>query len=87
MSGVHVHAPAPVECRLVRQHCPTCERRTYMVALLYEWYGWHLTCLACGESWEDGERLPRPFAPRWRQCSREAARKAYRKWRGRCASS
>ena len=76
---VHIYAPQPTEATLDRMPCPTCGRRTYFVCLFYEWYGWDVTCLACGDAWQDGERAPRPFAPRWREKSKESARRAYRK--------
>ena len=57
--------------------CPTCKRRRRFVCTLYEWYGWMVTCCGCGDSWEDGERLPRPFKPRWRS---EAIAKAKKQW-------
>ena len=37
---LHIHAPQPIEKRIVRTECPTCERRTYFVAFFTEWYGW-----------------------------------------------
>lgn len=69
--------------KLVRHDCPTCERRRYFVATFYAWYGWSTTCLGCGERWNDGERAPRPFAPRWREQSKERARRHYRRHRER----
>lgn len=65
-STVHIHAPAAAEVRRLRRRCSTCERRTTFVGALYHWYGWLLTCLSCGEQWEDGERLARPFQRAWR---------------------
>jgi len=37
-----------------------------MLGQFYEWHGWYLTCIGCGEQWGDSEMLPRPFKPRWR---------------------
>lgn len=48
-----------------------------MVVLCYEWYGWDVTCCACGEVWQDGERAERPFRPRWREKNAKAARKLW----------
>ena len=80
---VHVHAPPPTRGDIRRMDCPTCERRTYSVGLFFEWYGWDVTCLACGEEWQDGERAERPFAPKWRERNKEAARVAYRAFKRR----
>jgi hypothetical protein len=52
--------------RLVRDKCPLCEMRTRKLATFQEWYGWHITCLVCGDSWQDGELMPRPFKRGWR---------------------
>ena len=38
-----------------------------MLFRFQEWYGWDVACLHCGESWGDGERIERPFAPGWRK--------------------
>ena len=60
-------------CRVI--DCPTCDRPRRMLAQFQEWYGWSLTCAGCGEQWQDGEMLERPFAPGWRRENREFARK------------
>lgn len=78
---LHVYAPRPLETLLRRKDCPTCERPSRMVVLTWEWYGPSVTCMRCGERWEDGEMMERPFAPRWRERSKEAARRAYRRHR------
>lgn len=78
---VHVHAPQPDAFGIRRHHCPTCKRRTFMVWRHTPWYGSDDTCLRCGEEWQDGERAERPFAPRWRERNKAAARKLYRKLR------
>lgn len=54
--------------------CPTCGKRRRMLCCDYEWYGWHVTCLTCGEEWQDGEMMPRPFMPGWRRKNVEAAK-------------
>lgn len=49
------------------RHCPTCRRRRRFAGYDQAWYGPSLTCCACGDSWAcGGERLERPFKPRWR---------------------
>lgn len=42
---VHVHAPQPDAFGISRQHCPTCQRRTYMLWRHTPWYGSDDTCL------------------------------------------
>lgn len=75
MSSLHVSWTrfSEVERRILP--CPTCERRRAMCCAFQEWYGWTVTCLTCGDKWQDGEMLPRPFKPRWRNENVEAARK------------
>lgn len=76
-----VCSPTIVARRIVRGHCPNCNRRTFFAGWFQVWYGWHETCLKCGDRWQDGEALQRPFMPRWRQESIEGARKAWRDFR------
>jgi hypothetical protein len=57
------------------QFCPTCERRRRFAGFDQAWYGVTLTCLACGDSWSDGEMLERPFRRGWRDRARAEARK------------
>lgn len=75
VTAIHIHSPPIVNHKTLRRKCPVCQRRTTMFGWAQRWYGWHLTCLSCGDSWQDGERLPRPFCPRWRQ---ESIRRAKR---------
>lgn len=58
-------------------NCPTEGRRRRFAAFDALWYGPTWTCLGCGDSWGDGERLERPFRPRWRQ---EAKQRAAKLW-------
>ncbi len=81
MTLVHINAPRAVDFGIRRARCPTCDRPTRFVCFFYEWYGWGTTCLACGERWEDGEMLERPFVRGWREKSKQAARKLYRHYR------
>jgi ribosomal protein S27AE len=76
--ALHVHAPAADAFRRQRRRCPTCQARRTFTATHQAWYGWLLTCLGCGDRWQDGERLPRPFARGWRQQEIAAARKRAR---------
>lgn len=75
---LHVYAPRPTERKGFRVHCPTCNRRTYMLGWFYEWYGWTVTCLHCGEMWTGEEMHNRPFARGWRKHNIEAAKKHWR---------
>jgi hypothetical protein len=59
-------------------HCVTCKRLRRVVSLERSlWYAPILTCLGCGDSWSDGEMMPRPFARGWRA---KAVEKAKRDW-------
>lgn len=53
---------------------------------IQDWYGWTITCLGCGDSWADGEMLPRPFKPRWRTESIAEARQRYKELMERAAA-
>ena len=64
---LHIHAPQPDRTEVKEIWCPNCGASREMLAEHVPWYGWGLTCLSCGDAWEDGERLPRPFKPRWRE--------------------
>jgi len=48
-------------------HCPHCGGERGFFVEHFEWYGWEVICLACGDAWQDGEMRERPFRPRWRQ--------------------
>lgn len=67
--------PTITEQRAKIMRCPTCKKKRKFWCWFQEWYGWHVTCLACGEAWQDGEMLERPFAPGWRKERIVAARK------------
>jgi hypothetical protein len=54
-----------VKSKIVK--CPTCEHRRKFLCEFQEWYGWLITCLTCGDRWENGEMLPRPFERGWRK--------------------
>jgi len=61
-----------------RRLCPSCTFRATMLGWFQEWYGWNVTCLHCGENWQDGEWSERPFAPGWRQHNIESARRVWK---------
>lgn len=50
---------------------------------LYEWYGPEISCLSCGERFNEDGRKPRPFMRNWRPESIRRAREHYARWRGR----
>lgn len=72
MTLVCVTSPPSINIRRVT-YCPTCQQRRRFTGFDQLWYGPTWTCLGCGDSWAGGERLPRPFRPRWRTEARRAA--------------
>ena len=59
------HGPRGVH-KLITLDCPTCEKPTEMVERWDgAWYGTTLMCRECCDQWQDGFRLPRPFARNW----------------------
>lgn len=68
-----IQTPSGKHCAAVIR-CPTCERDRRMLGWYADWYGTRWTCSGCGDSWADGEREGRPFAPGWRRKSVEHAR-------------
>jgi hypothetical protein len=81
MTTVHIYAPAPVRVWKRRMKCPVCERRTTFVCDAYEWYSGTITCLGCGDSWNEDGRMQRPFKRNWRPEAIAKARKHYNRWR------
>lgn len=77
MSDLHVCRPRVVVFRTVRR-CPECGERRRIVGQWAVWYGTTWTCCGCGDSWCDGERLPRPFEPGWRKRATRDARTLWR---------
>lgn len=73
---IHIFRPPQFLARRILW-CPVCEHRRRHVIALFVWYAAHITCCACGDSWADGERMPRPFRRGWR-C--EAVRQARAQW-------
>ena len=78
---IHVHAPPATGMKISREHCPTCQKRRYMLVATYEWYGPNIVCLKCGERWNEEGRVERPFCRSWRQMSIDSAKKWYRRWK------
>ena len=58
--------------------CFNCKVRRRCLARFQDWYGWTITCLTCGDSWQDGEMIERPFQRGWRK---EAVARAKKFWR------
>jgi hypothetical protein len=63
--SLHICSPTGFAYRKVLD-CPTCKCRRRMLVHMFVWYDTDITCLTCGESWANGERRQRPFAPGWR---------------------
>lgn len=70
----HIWAPQPDIAEVRVQFCPTEDTETEMLCQHFEWLGWDITCLSCGEKWGDGERLARPFERGWRERRIEEAK-------------
>jgi transposase len=75
MSVVHVNAPKPVNREVVKFHCSNCDVSREGLGEYYEWYGYELTCLTCGDVYTEDGRRERPFERGWRKKSVEDARK------------
>lgn len=70
--------PAVLDKKKWRRVCPSCTFYATHVGFFQEWYGWSVTCLNCGEEWQDGEWGERPFVQGWRSKNIEAARKRWK---------
>ncbi len=75
MTSIHISWTRYSEQFCAVNECPTCERPRRMLGQYQEWYGTTWTCAGCGDRWQDGECLGRPFMPGWRQQSIERARR------------
>jgi hypothetical protein len=69
---IHVNRPRLKHFAAVND-CPTCERPRRMLGSHADWYWTTWTCAGCGDQWQDGERLERPFSLGWRRESIERA--------------
>lgn len=76
--GISICKPTIKITKVGISFCPTCKSRRKFFGWFQDWYGWHITCLKCGDQWQDGERLERPFMPKWRQKSIESAKRMMR---------
>lgn len=83
IDGISLHRARCLDCAegysYGRRAVPPRRVRPWAVSWHQDWYGSTSTCLACGAQWADGEGLPRPFEPGWRERSKEAARRMWRK--------
>lgn len=61
--------PSDAFLRKRYQRCPVCECITETVERHEAWYGLHVMCCRCGDSWTDGYLDPRPFSRGWRNTS------------------
>lgn len=75
---MHIQNPEPEAFRRLITPCPTCKRRTRKVAFYTPYYGWDVTCCACGDCWDDEYMRPRPFRRGWRQ---QAIKEAKQSWK------
>ena len=73
VNHVHICWTDFTDNKITVQHCPTCKQDARFLCRFQEWYGWNVTCLQCGDSWNDGELSPRPFMRGWRKLAIEAA--------------
>jgi len=71
--------PTIQEVKKWRRICRSCTFRATFLGWHQEWYGWHVTCLNCGEVWQDGEWGERPFERGWRQQNIAAARRVWKR--------
>lgn len=71
---LHILPARFTELRRMHRRCPTCARSRRMLGRFQPHYGWLVTCLGCGDSWQDGERMPRPFMRGWREKQIKEAR-------------
>ena len=76
MNGVHICRPPITWLRRVAV-CPVCHIRGRIVGMSQEWYDTQWTCCNCGDAWEGGELLPRPFARGWRAAAKARARQRW----------
>ena len=78
MSTIHINYTKTHEASICWRTCTDCQKRSPMVYLFQEWYGWDITCMRCGRSWQDGEWMPLDFLKRSREKSKQRARKRYK---------
>lgn len=68
MSDIHICYSRKDMEEVWVMRCPSCKRRkAKFYGWFQEWYGWHNTCLECGEQFADGKWLERPWCPGWRE--------------------
>lgn len=68
MNSIHILRGRKDMEEVKTMKCPSCERaEAQFYGWFQEWYGWHLTCLECGEQFADGEWLERPWCAGWRE--------------------
>lgn len=74
LGGAIVCGPPPGVYYRKISHCPICERRRRTV-IRWDgaWYGTTVYC-ACGDRWQDGELVPRPFRKGWRKEAQQSFR-------------
>ena len=74
MTIIHISVPRYIIVKQPVHECPTCKTCRRFLLRVQPWYGADSTCLTCGDSWQDGERMERPFMRGWRKESVKHAR-------------
>lgn len=64
---IHVCFAHYSEEKVEKINCPNCKSDQDFLCQFEEWYGWTITCLNCGDRWQDGELCLRPFQRNWRE--------------------
>ncbi len=78
MTAIHINRPRLEAAGNPVAYCPTCTVATVFWSSFHHWYGWTSTCSQCGDAWQDGEMMPRPyFCGPWRE---DAKRSAAARW-------
>lgn len=76
-SGIVACLPDNRFLRRRYQRCPVDECITEQVVRFELWHGPTIWCTRCGDTWSDGEMLPRPLARGWRRTAQRAARRLW----------
>ena len=76
-------APALDEVAIMHGRCPCCKKpRARFLRMSYgPYYGGDLTCLYCGDGWNEEGRKERPLYRYWRRDSIAYARKTIARYR------
>jgi hypothetical protein len=76
---IHINRPSVSKKAIALcEKCPDCGKRTRMIQLFYDYYGWDSTCIKCGRQWADGEWLALDFCRGVRQRNIQQAKERFR---------